>query len=226
MKKLFLAVLISGICGGLFAQQTPDKPESSQSASPAMQSIQIANSLAKYGYANYSASALIEAAEILAQTQTQALGEKPTSDAKDTDDSKDESKPEFTAENLLADAKKYAAGDATMLAWAEKVENSLGSKARGAVGGPREGFNSVYARSTDTYQLAFRAGQLAEIIVCGDGDTDLDLYVYDAYGNLAAYSDDYYDDCFVSWVPSWTGSYTIKVVNRGRVHNRYIIVTN
>jgi hypothetical protein len=228
MKKLLLVVFASGIGGMLFAQQTPDKPESSQQASPAMQAIQIATSLAKYGYANYSASALIEAAEILAQTPTQNLGDKPSSDTKTKAkaETKATSKPEFTPKNLLADAKKYAAGDASMLAWADKVEKSLSNKTRGALGGPRQAFNSVYSRSTDTYQLTFRAGQLAEIGVSGDGDTDLDLYVYDANGNLIAYDEGYSDDCFVNWVPKWTGAYTIKVVNRGRVYNQYAIVTN
>jgi hypothetical protein len=226
MKKFVLTVLISGICCGLFAQQTRDKPVSTQAASPAMQALQTANALAKYGYANYSASALIEAAEILAQTQTQALGEQPTSDTKAKSESKKTSKPEFTPQNLLADARKFAVGDTTMLTWASKVEQSLGAQKRGAVGGPREAFDRVAARSTDTYQLAFREGRLAEIIVSGDGDTDLDLYVYDANGNLIEYDEHYSDDCFVSWVPRWTGSYTIKVVNRGSVYNQYVIATN
>lgn len=226
MKKMFLVILLGGILGGLFAQQLQNKPESAQQTSTAMQAIQTANSLAKYGYANYSASALIGAAEILAQTQTQALNEKPSSDATSKADSKSTTKPEFTAQNLLADAKKYAAGDATMLAWIATVEKTLASKTRGAVGGPRGGFYSIYARGTDTYQLSFRAGQLAEILVCGDGDTDLDLYVYDGNGNLIGYDEGYSDDCFVSWVPRSTGTYIIKVVNRGRVYNQYFIATN
>jgi hypothetical protein len=67
---------------------------------------------------------------------------------------------------------------------------------------------------------------LAEIVVVGDGDTDLDLYVYDANGNLIEYDEDYSDDCCVSWVPLWTGAYTIRAVNRGRVYNRFTITTN
>jgi hypothetical protein len=76
------------------------------------------------------------------------------------------------------------------------------------------------------YHLNFIAGRLAEIAVSGDGDTDLDLYVYDQNGNLIQSSEDYSDECYVSWVPKWTGSYTIKVVNRGNVYNRFEIATN
>jgi len=106
------------------------------------------------------------------------------------------------------------------------VEKSLKVKTRGALGGPRYQVDAVNAKSYLDYQLAFTAGRLAEIVLSGDGDTDLDLYVYDANGNLIAYSEDYSDDCYVSWVPAWTGSYTIRVANRGRVYNRFEIATN
>jgi hypothetical protein len=86
--------------------------------------------------------------------------------------------------------------------------------------------DAVNARGTDSYRISFKAGELAMIIVSGDGDTDLDLYVYDANGNLIGSDEDYSDDCVVSWVPKWTGMYTIKIKNRGNVYNRYVMVTN
>jgi hypothetical protein len=225
MKKVVGFMVFLGI-GALLSAQTTDKPASSQPASAGLSAIQTANNLAKYGYGNYSASALITAAEILSQVQTQSLGAAPTTESGGDGAGTKAEKPEFTPANLLADARKYAAGDATMLAWATKVEGSLGRQTRGAVGGPRQGLHAVDSRSTDTFQLAFTSGRLAEIVVSGDGDTDLDLYVYDANGNLIAYSEDYSDDCYVSWVPAWTGAYTIRVVNRGGVYNRYVIATN
>jgi hypothetical protein len=226
MKKLFIFVILCGLCFSLTAQSR-DKPAASQPASVELSAIQTANNLAKYGYSSFSASALITAAEILVKVQTQALGADPApAGSGGTDGETKTGKPEFTPANLLADAKKYAAGDATLLAWAAKVEGTIGRQTRGALGGPREGWYSVKARSTDTFQLAFTTNRLAEIVVSGDGDTDLDLYVYDANGNLIAYDEDYSDDCYVSWVPAWTGAFTIQIVNRGRVHNRYVIATN
>ena len=68
--------------------------------------------------------------------------------------------------------------------------------------------------------------ELAEVCVSGDGDTDLDLYVYDSNGNLIGSDADYSDDCVVRWVPAWTGEFTIKVVNRGAVYNNFAIWTN
>lgn len=226
MKKHLIVTVLCGFCTALFAQQTPDKPASTQTVPPEITALQLANSLAKYGYANYSASALIEAAEILATVPTQALGATGTKDSTAKPGTKPDAKPDFTAANLLADAKKFAAGDTGMLAWADKVQSSLASKTRGAVGGPRFQVDAVNARSSISYGLNFTAGRLAEIFVSGDGDTDLDLYIYDANGNLVRASDDYSDDCYVNWVPSWTGRYTIKIVNRGNVYNRFWIGTN
>jgi hypothetical protein len=193
--------------------------------SPGLSAIQTANNLAKYGYSNYSSSALIGAAEILVSVQTQDLGASPTTEGPQTAAGTKTEKSEFTPASLIADAKSYAAGDATMLAWAAKVEGSL-SATRGAVTGPKSGWFSVNARSTDQFVIAFVAGRLAEFAISGDGDTDLDLYVYDSNNNLIASSEDYSDDCYVSWVPRWTGNFIIKIVNRGNVYNRYLAMTN
>jgi hypothetical protein len=96
----------------------------------------------------------------------------------------------------------------------------------GAVGGPKYGRYRVGAHSSRTFTVSFYGGETGRVAVSGDGDTDLDLYVYDALGNLIAADEDETDDCVVSWVPRWTGSFTIKVVNRGDVYNDFVIATN
>jgi hypothetical protein len=95
----------------------------------------------------------------------------------------------------------------------------------GPVGGCKYTRTSVSANSTDVFRVTFRGGELAIIRVSGDGDTDLDLYVYDENDRLIARDDDSSDECIVSWTPRWTGSFKIKVVNRGRVYNEYVLVT-
>lgn len=84
----------------------------------------------------------------------------------------------------------------------------------------------VEAKSYDVYTVVFRGREVARIAVKGDGDTDLDLYIFDADGNLVVSDEDYSDTCAVSWTPPWTGRFTIKVVNRGNVYNEYMIATN
>ena len=96
----------------------------------------------------------------------------------------------------------------------------------GADGGSRFNRDRVLAHSSDTYTMRFRAGEVARVAVIGDGDTDLDLYVYDEFGNLIGSDTDYTDACIVTWAPRWTGVFTIQVVNRGNVYNVYRLQTN
>ena len=226
MNKVLLSfVFIFSLSVAAFAQNE-DKPASSQPISPELSAIQVANNLAKYGYANRSASALIGAAEIFKKTPVQQFAFERVAGEETANADVKKDKPEFTPENLLADAKKYAAGDATMLAWVEKVDKLKAEATRGAVGGPKIASGKVYANSSISYTCSFRAGELAEVAVSGDGDTDLDLYIYDANGNLITSDTSYGDDCYVSWVPRWTGSFTIKIKNLGRVYNNFTVVTN
>jgi len=96
----------------------------------------------------------------------------------------------------------------------------------GAVGGPKIRDTSVAAYGADSYVMEFRAGEAARVALNGDGDTDLDLYIYDQSGNLVASDTDGSDLCVVEWCPRWTGPFVIRVVNRGSVYNEYRIVTN
>ena len=91
------------------------------------------------------------------------------------------------------------------------------------VGGAKYNHSSVNAFSTDTYQVTLRANESTLITLHGDHDTDLDLYIYDQNGNLVDIDNDYTDDCVCEVVPRWTGKFTIKVVNRGAVYNRYTL---
>ena len=103
---------------------------------------------------------------------------------------------------------------------------SVNSSMLARVPGPADRSDTVTAYSTHTYTEVFRGGEMAQVIVSGDLDTDLDLYVYDQFGNLVASDDDESDQCVGSWIPAWTGRFTIRIVNRGSVYNDYRILTN
>ncbi|WP_250631667.1 hypothetical protein [Rhodoflexus caldus] len=94
------------------------------------------------------------------------------------------------------------------------------------MGGAKVAYEKVLALSTDTYAVRFTGGSRAYVAINGDGDTDLDLFVYDENDNLIAKDDDHLDRCVVEWYPKWTGPFVIKVKNLGRVYNNYRIVTN
>lgn len=226
MKKFLLsaALLLSTMT---WAQDAEKKQELKGEVSPALSAIRLANDLVKYGYAQQSALPLIEALQILNENQTQPLNAERTGDSVDTSKSAEKSsKVSLDYAAILASAKEFADGDNTLLQLIASIEAEGQGSHRGAVNGPSRHYDSVNGGSSDTYQVNFVANYLAEVAVSGDGDTDLDLYVYDSNGNLIASDTDYSDDCYVSWVPAWTGRFVIKVVNRGPVYNRYVILTN
>lgn len=229
MKNVIVTLLIatSMSVNIAFSQEkqsgTTDKTGEIVAPSKEMQTLILAGQLAKYGYENNSATALIQAAELYMSVGTQEF--QPVSSEKGKGE--ETTKEDFVSHDpkkILADAKILSDGDPACLAMIEKLEKA--SPTRGAVGGPKRGVYSVLAFSTDSYTVKFFGNERATVVVSGDGDTDLDLYVYDESGNLIAYDDDYSDDCIVNFFPKWTGQFIIKVVNRGNVYNQYVIATN
>jgi len=191
-----------------------------------LENLQLAFQLAKYGYKTFSADALVEAAKILSSVKTQDLKyESYKQDPAPKEQTTKKAKEGYDLASILAAAKKYAEGDAGLLAAIAKIEKT-NQATRGRVEGPAEKYSFVYGNTVDNYDISFIEGELAEIGVRGDGDTDLDLYVYDSNGNLITRDEDFTDKCYVSWVPRWTGRYRIKIVNRGPVINNYYLVTN
>lgn len=225
MKKLILSFAALVAFAGAYAQDAEQKEPQPSQPSAELASMQLASELVQYGNKHKSALPLIDAMQIIVDTQTQPL----TGDEGKEADENAEAKAGITVVNfsdVAAKAKEYADGDATLLAMVENLESQYGASNRGAVGGPKSTTEVVRAHATDRYNIRFTAGRLAEVAVIGDGDTDLDLYIYDSNGNLIASDADYTDTCYVSWTPRWTGNFVVKVVNRGSVANRYYIVTN
>ena len=86
------------------------------------------------------------------------------------------------------------------------------------------GVTIVRPGMTDILPAKIFAGNWVAIGLVGDGDTDLDLYVYDPFGRLVGYDDDRTDHCLVRFYARYTGTYTIKVVNQSHLFsNRYEI---
>jgi hypothetical protein len=237
MRLIYPALSFSGallaFVGPLMAQERTGTnqapPEAAAQARPsaeaeAVQQLHLAHSLVDYGRKNKAPEALITAARILAANGTVALEEKPTREAAPgaTKGAKtDKPASEISPRTLLDEAKVLSGNNPALVTLANSVELS-----RGAVGGPKRSVDVVEALEADVYKITFRGAEVARVAVSGDGDTRLDLYVYDENGNLITSQVGPGDDCLASWVPRWTGVFVIKVVNRGRVPNRYIIATN
>jgi hypothetical protein len=91
-------------------------------------------------------------------------------------------------------------------------------------GGKIAKVDSVRANETDVYQMEFVVGVATQVHVVGDGDTDLDLFVYDPLGREVANDVGPTDNCYVRFTPTMAGKYTIKIKNLGGVFNRYALV--
>jgi len=227
MKKIFIIMAMAAVTVSGNSQTVEEKPEVKGETSESLAAVKLANQILRYGYENQSTLALLDALQIFSENPTQAFNATKKGDAVDeTNTEGKKAKVSFDYETVLADAKKFADGDPNLLSLIDNIDAEAKGAHRGNINGPCRDYAAVNGHSYMDYSASFVANQLAEILVSGDGDTDLDLYVYDSNGNLIASDTDYSDDCYVPWVPAWTGRYTIRIVNRGPVYNRFVILTN
>lgn len=224
MKKTILMLMATALFLTANAQEA--KTPSKEKPSEELENLQLANQLARYGYKTYSATALIEAAKIMSSVTTQELSfESYKKASASTTPAPKQKEDGYDLGSILVAAKKYADGDAGLLSAIAEIEKQS-QATRGRVGGPGQNNSYVDGNETDIYEISFIEGKLAEIGLEGDGDTDLDLYVYDSLGNPIVEDEDYTDQCYVSWVPKWTGKFEVRIVNRGPILNNYVLITN
>ena len=227
MKKFLLSIALIMLASAAWAQEIREKEEVKGEVSSSLSALRLATDLVKYGYAQQSALSLAEALQIINENPTQPLKAEREGAAADISKSEGKSgKISLDYDKILADAKAFADGDETITKLLEQIEENGKVSHRGRVNGPSRTFEIVNGNGIDTYTISFMANYLAEIAVSGDGDTDLDLYVYDSNGHLIASDESYSDDCYVRWVPAWTGRFIVKIVNRGPLYNRYVLLTN
>ena len=81
----------------------------------------------------------------------------------------------------------------------------------GRVGGAICKDDMVYAGTTDVYRITFRGGERAAIQAKGDGD--IDMYVYNSNGTLVGTDDGADNEPGLTWVPSRTQTYTVRIKN-------------
>jgi len=254
MKRSLITLAVLAATSGMYTQPilADDKPAPSEQhpANVSMEKGKPGNSetvatlsdaerLVAYARDNESPTAMLTAVQMIERISVQEnaakLGAKkseaqPASKTPDKEAKKGETPaPTLDPVKLLAEAATWAKGDEHMTALiaVEKAKATAGHVGTlGATKGPVVHNDSVNSRSIDTYNIAFDGGEIARVSVIGDGDTDLDLYVYDMNGNLIIKDDGPTDHCGVWFVPNYTSTFTIRVVNNGYVYNRYLLITN
>ena len=187
----------------------------------------LAGKLITYGRAAKSPMALATAAQILRDTATKDKKVEKTTEGKaKAAEAKAAGKDAVTAEAVFGEAVAMAKsqGDNALAGILEK-ESKVAAK-RDRIGGPARSVETVLANDKDIYTVAFKGDELARVAVLGDGHADLDLYVYDENGHMIAKDNDDTAACAVEWTPAWSGPFTVKVANNGKVNSDYILLTN
>ncbi len=234
LVSVLLLAAVPLVAGGLARDEEKKgtnqaQPEAAAKAKPsanadAVQQMHLAHSLIEYGRKNEAPEALITAARILAAHGTSELKATPTlktpADAPKAAEN-DKKAPDNSPKALLEEAKKLSKNNPAVIALANSVELT-----RGAAAGPQFKLAALSPRATAEYQLEFRGGEFALVTVAGDGDTRLDLYIYDANGRLVTSHVGPGDKRLTSWVPNQTGVFTIQIVNQGTRWNWYALATN
>lgn len=225
MKKTLLVLSVAGamgLSGMAFAEKKDGEnanPADKVQASEAMDALATAASLEALGREKKDALLLAAALRLQQSVSTEDKDREKTVQGDADKSGKKKDKAE-----LAALAKEYAGDNKELLAVVAMAEDTVAS--RGAYRGAISHSDTVYSGTTDIYDITFTGGREAEILVRGDGDTDLDLFVYDENGNDIC-SDTLRDDRpYCAWNPRWTGNFQVHVKNLGGVYNNYVLLTN
>lgn len=215
---------------GLAAAQQQGEKEAVETTAEmvAVQDVALARQLVLYGQRTGTPEPLIAAARIMLETPiSDPRYESTRSEAQEgagaVEAADKTAVPRLSVIELLATARELAGDDENMLGVIAELE---GSMTKGRVGGPAVGSDRVDAYTTNIYEVAFRGGETAVVEVVGDGDTDLDCWVYDEGGNLIVSDTDYTDHCVLIWTPARTGAFEIWVKNLGSVWNGIVLSSN
>lgn len=224
-----IALALTAAAGVAFAAESAKGPNTGakatapSEAAAAVEALALADELALYGIRQNDPVALIQAAKMKKSAPARALEAAKKTEGSGTKGADKSSGYDLSADALLARAEGMAAGNATLQGL---INDAKSTKSRGAVRGPTVHADTVLAGNTDSYSLSFRGGEQAAVLVSGDGDTDLDLYVTDENGNQICADTDASDTMLCRWTPAWTGPFGIHVRNLGRVYNNYKLAVN
>ena len=224
-----LAMLITGGTAIAIEKEkkiNADEGKTKDSGNHGIAYLKMSEELARLAAEREDAILMLAAARIQAMTPIETVSRDKTSKGSSAEDGQES---EGEKADLYALAEQFSGSNNALLTLIENSKTPQGTKGALDLRGrhrPRIGEDIVRARGTDYYTIDFRGGALAEVAVMGDGDSDLDLFIYDENGNLVCRDIDSTDITLCQWRPVWTGSFRVEIQNLGGVYNRYSLVTN
>ncbi len=219
---LTLILLMSATVSGQVKKATPNRPPSKS-----LETLQTAASLIRYGYETRSATALVEGARMVAAVSPRrAMPGELGGDEEETGPV-EHFALNFEPEVLLADARQLAGDNATVLQLIRELEQELEmGTLRGAVDGPVYLTSTVKKGLTKDFKITFKVDELAEVKMTSMECIDLDLFIYDEFGHLVSCDVGCAEESSCSWVPVWTGTYTVRVYNADYSDQLFYLMTN
>lgn len=199
---------------------TDDKPLGADAVEP-IHELTLAQQLAIYGVENQDAMSLIVAAQIMDQY---LLSDSDVQPRESQGTAPDGVSPVIgSVDEMLAAARDLAGDRQDLIALIEDVE---AGGSRGSVYGEGAYEDYIGPYASLAYDEGFFGNERAIVTLNGWDDTDLDLAVYDEYGNLICQGASYSSSEYCEWTPRWTGNFTIVVTNNGGFENSYSLWTN
>jgi hypothetical protein len=228
-KRIWASLAPLFLLGCLLAAGTPQAAGEDKKAEPEAKPneagknvllIGTAFNLVEYGRKEKAPEMLIAAARILRGIPQGKEGEEKVT--AEGGDAARKTSPDLVevSDKLLAEARKMAGDDKTVLELADRVAKEKG---RGAFGGPRQYTHQPGGGVNVTWNVHFIPGQLASVSVAGDGVNLLRTTVRGPGGY--SYSWTGYN-ASTSWVVGRDGNTTINVVNLGGSPAYYTVYHN
>jgi hypothetical protein len=181
----------------------------------------MSSDLLAFGRKTKDPVALIVAVRVMKAVGSREAERKP--ERRDAPEADQKSGQPVSADSVLGEARDLAKGDKIVALLIDETA-AMGSVT--AEGQPRTHQDTVQPGATDVYAVVFTGGQLAEAGIAGDGDSDLDLLVYDENDHLVCRSAGSSDREYCRWWPRWTGAFRIEIQNLGMAPNLYRLATN
>lgn len=226
-KTLLLASAVAALSGAAFAQDQSGENVGTGTAqlSPAAAAVATAGDalgLAAWARDNDDAEAMLVAARMMASIGAVGEGEEPEATASSTATG-EASGAAPTAASLFDEAVELAEGDPDIT---ERISAARAVGSRGLAGGPVSWVRDISAMSSVSYRMTPVGGYVWNVIAAGDGDTDVDMEIFDQNGNLVCRDISPWSRASCSITPAWTGPFTVRVSNLGGVWTRTLIMSN
>jgi len=178
-----------------------------------LKTVQLSRQVYDHGVATKDPLLVIAAAQMRKGVEPAPSANTPAGD-----------QPHLGWRDMLATAEFMAEGNETLEGLIDDIRVAT---TKGVVNGPVYSISDVRSGGENTYaDLPFEGAKYAEVYLEGQANSDLNLYVYDSKQRLVCSDTDLSDIAYCGWRPAETGTFELRVENKGPAASRYSLMTN